>query len=571
MPFAVQHLRESPPESSSLRFTIAPPEGTFFTFGVLGATGITISPNGRQIAFVGVTGTTQALWVRPLDGLDAKRLAGTDGASLPFWSPDSRSIGFFAAGKLKTVDLESGAIEAIADAPYPLGGSWGRDGTILFSPSYATLYRVPSSGGTPAEVLPLDTSRKESQQRWPLLLPDDRHFLYVSSISTGEKENAIYLGSLESRERTRLLNVDSRVIYSPPGFLLYDRDGALVAQRFDVDRLSVVGEAKQIAPSVDADRVRRGVTMGVSDNGVLVYRAGLPAQQNLVWMDRSGRRLGLVGEPDNYSHPALSPDEGRLAILRRAENGDESVWIIDLQRGTQSRVTRNQTAFPLWSPDGQRLMFMSNRDGPENLFWKLASGPGDGEPFYRSEESHKHAQQWSEDGRYILFDTTNDVWALPTSGDRKPFLVLGTEAGEGQPRLSPDSRWIAYTSDETGRSEVYVQPFPPSGPKWQISTAGGGQPRWRGDGKELFYLALDRRLMAVSVRADASFHPGLPQPLFETPLTQITSVSNLGFPDPLYIASADGQRFLFLAPVEAARTVPATVVTNWTTVLERQK
>lgn len=381
-----------------------------------------------------------------------------------------------------------------------------------------------------------------------------------------EKDNAVFLASLESPDRRRILDADSQVIVSPDGFLLYARGGALMAQRFDFERRELAGEARLIVPSIDQNRVSRAITASVSNTGVLVYRPGVRALLDLVWIDRTGRRLDAIAAPDHYYQHSLSPDDTRVAVGVQDPASGGDIWLIDLARGTRSRLTRHPAseAFPTWSPDGQQLLFMSNREGPENLYRTRATGVGDEVPVFRSDAAHKHPQQWSADGRHVIFDSINDIWALPLEEGDKPFTVVATEAAEAQPRLSPDGRWIAYTSNETGRSEVYVQPFPPTGAKWPISTSGGGQPRWRADGGELYYLGLDRRLMVVTIERSADFRAGLPQALFVTPLWQVNSATDLGVPDGLYTPAKNGDRFLFLVPLESGRTIPANVITNWT-------
>jgi serine/threonine protein kinase len=552
--------RRSPTEVTATRFLITPSERQSLTSP-------TVSPDGRRLVyFVRGEGGPQ-LWVRQLDSFTAQPLPGIVKISWPsvFWSPDSRSIGFFADGKLKKMEISGGLAQTIADAPNPRGGSWSRDGVIVFCPSApGPLYRVSAAGGEATQLTTLDESAQETRHLWPFSLPDGRHFLYIAPRTQQRGSFAVYVGSLDSKETKLIMNASSNVAYAPPGYLLFSQEETLMAQPFDAEGLQVTGEA---FPVVEDIRVYGGGQpwphFSVSDSGVLVYMTGGPTNQ-LTWFDRSGKQLGTVGPPGNYLQPRLSPDEKRAAFARRdSPAARPDIWVIELARGVASRLTSDPAAdfLPVWSPDGSRIVFSSNREGSLNLYQKLSSGAGGEEELLKS-PGQKQVVDWSPDGRFILYfsagaNTKSDIWVLPLEGDRKPYPLLQTEFAETGARFSADGRWVAYVSNETGTPEVYVREFQGSGGRWRVSTGGGNSPRWRRDGKELFY-ASGGKLMAVDVKASgSSFEPGVPKLLFETSVPLVFDVSG------------DGQRFLFLAPVEESSPEPIDVVLNWTADLKR--
>jgi Tol biopolymer transport system component len=568
---AVVHFREKTIEVSPARFFVFPPEGTAIAFGPA-APQVAVSPDGRQLVFAATTSDKQTdLWLRPIDSIVAQKLAGTEDGSFPFWSPDSRFIGFFAQGKLKKIDLHGGVPQALCAAPWGNGGTWNRDGVIVFAPNReGALSRVSVSGGMPAAATVLDPGRHETGHYWPQFLPDGRHFLYLALSSQREKRN-VYVGSLAAQEARSVLKSELRAAYAS-GYLLFVRQGTLMAQRFDLNRLQLAGEPASIAQEVAYNPANGRNTFSVSDNGVLAYRTGgvggVPTIE-LVWFDRTGKRIGSAGEPGLYLRPALSLDGKRLAVERRdPQTGTDDIWLVDLARSTLLRFTFgpfNQT-HPVWSPDGNQIVFASDRDGASNLYRKASTGAGNEELLLASDAA-KYSTDWSPDGRFIAYEnqdpkTGSDLWLLPLFGNRKPIPFLRTDFNEGQGQFSPDGRWMAYSSDESGRREVYVRAFPASGGKWQISTAGGSFPRWRRDGKELFYLAADRKLMAVPVNADSAIETGQAQALFEPRI--------LGIPIVPYSVSGDGQRFLVTIPAEEASSSPITVVLNWTAAFEKR-
>jgi Tol biopolymer transport system component len=569
---AVVHFRQVPVEARPARFLLLPPEQTTLGLGPA-APQAALSPDGRYLAVAATDTTTDRkahLWVRPLDALAAQKLAGTEGANLPFWSPDSRFIGFFAQGKLKKIDANGVALQTLCDAPVGNGGTWSREGVIVFAPNRAgALVRVSSAGGIPAAATALDRRRQEIGHAWPQFLPDGRHFLYLAL--SGQRENrGLYVDSLASEGSRRVLKTDLRAAYSP-GYLLFVQQGTLMAQRFNPDRLQLSGEPVAVAEGVAYNSFNGRDTFTVSENGVLVYRTGRPGglpTSELVWFDRGGKRVGSVEGLGMYLGPALSPDGKRIAVQRLdPQTGTFDIWLVDLAHSTLLRLTfgsSNQT-HPVWSPDGGRIVFASDRSGASNLYQKSSSGAGSEELLLGSDTS-KYVTDWSPDGRFIAYEkqdprTGLDLWLLPLFGDRKPIPFLQTEFNEGQGQFSPDGRWMAYVSDESGRREVYVQTFPASGGKWQISDSGGTYPRWRRDGKELFYIASDLKLMAVAVQTDSTLLAGRPQALFEPRFFQAMIP---------YTVSADSQRFLVNTPIEEDNSSSMTVVLNWMAALKKK-
>ncbi|MGI9069039.1 MAG: protein kinase domain-containing protein [Pyrinomonadaceae bacterium] len=571
LPFAIAHLRRAPEDLRVLKLSVMPPEkATIFVI----VPAMALSPDGRDLAFVAYSEGQSVLWVRSLDSLSAQALPGTEGASAAsslFWSPDSRFIGFFAGGKLKKIDASGGPPQTLCDAAAgSRGGTWNRDGVIVFAlSSSGPLYRVSATGGEPVPVTALDQSRFETAHRWPYFLPDGRHFLYFARGSQAES-GGIFVGSLDSKDTKRLLPTTLNAAYAAPGFLLFLRNETLMAQRFDVDELQLTGE-----PFLVAERVAYNPGLGrrafsVSENGVLVYRSGSGQINQPFWFDRGGKQIGSLGAASLYFTLWLSPDERRAAVDRvDTQTGTTDIWLFDLLRGTPSRFTTDPAgdSNPLWSPDGSRIVFASSREGVANLYQKTASGGGTEEVLLKSGEEKVH-EDWSSDGQFIVYRTLNpktklDLWVLPMSGDRQPFPFLQTEFNEQQAQFSPDGKWIVYTSDESGGPEVYAQTFPASGGRWRVSTGGGCQPRWRRDGRELFYIAADRKLMAVDVKLGVTFEAGVPKALFGTSVLSLTDFRSH------YAVTADGQRFLINSTIEETNATPISVVVNWAADLKR--
>ena len=544
-----------------MRFVIALPEKATDVSAPV------ISPDGRTIAFLATAEGKRSIYVRALDSLSARRLGGTDDASFPFWSPDSRYLAFFTNNKLKKVEATGGVPQTICDARAAGGGTWNRDGVILFGLEDNAIQRVSAAGGTATSVLQVDNSRNETGQFWPSFLPDGRHFIYQSWNGTTD-DSAIFVASLDGTDRKLLLKNDSNAVYTPPGFLLFARDTTLMAQSFDADKLQLSGEPFPVAEQVTYSGQFSYSNFSISETGVMVFWSGSLSNRQLLWFDRSGKQLGAVGPPGEYNDIVLSPDEKRVA-LQRIEGGSSDIWLMDLARGLPSRFTFHAADEddPVWSPDGNTIVFSSSREGRFNLYRKVSSGAGNEEVLFKSEVEGKEGSDWSPDGRFILFDQAggnngSDIWALPLFGDGKPYALLQTTFSESQGHFSPDGRWFAYTSNESGRNEVYVQSFPPSGGKWLVSTGGGAQPHWRRDGKELFYIAADRKLMAVAVTAGSGFETGAPKPLFQTQVVRYDAPNR-------YEVRPDGQRFLVNSPMEEVSQTPITVILNWTAALKR--
>jgi dipeptidyl aminopeptidase/acylaminoacyl peptidase len=550
---AVGFVRRAPVRPKLMRFELAtPPEITTIDAP-------RISPDGKIIAFNATdsSGKTR-IWVRHLDALVAQPLAGTEGTTRPFWSPDSKFLGFFAEGKLKKLEVSGGPTQKICDAPTGADGSWSAEGVILFDGRTTDpIYRVSAAGGTPVVAAKIEPSRKETSVGWPEFLPDGRHFLYLV---TGQKpeDSAYRIGSLDSADSKLLAPAQTLVSYAPPGYLLFVRDKTLVAQPFDAKALKTTGEPIPLAEHVGTDAVGLA-RFSVSGDGTLAYRTG-DTGDRFLWVDRSGKEGETVGDPGEYHNPAFSPAGDRLAFnLADPRSGKSDIWVRDLKRGVSSRFTfgTGDSFAPLWSPDGRLIVFRQDLD----LFEKAVGGQGgEGKLLFKSDEL-KVPCDWSRDGRYIAFDSLGketgwDIWVMPVSGDRKPVPFLKTPFGELLPVFSPDGRFLAYQSNESGRYEVYVQSFPGPGGKWQISTAGGVEPRWRADGKELYYRAPDQRLMAVGIQNGSGFEAGPPQPLFQARFDMTPSRDR-------YLPTADGRRFLTVAPLGREAMSPTTVVLNW--------
>ena len=556
-------LRRAPDASvKPAQFVILPPEGENFT-AEIGSQAI--SPDGRQVVFAAAAADgVPMLWVRPLDSLATRPLAGTEEASMPFWSPDSRSIGFFARGKLKRIDVAGGLPQPLADAPFGLGGTWSRDGVIVFSPNLASpLVQIPAGGGSAKPATSKDERRRDPIHMGPSFLPDGRHFLFWA----GPADPGVYVGSLDANDVKLVLRTDSAATYSPPGYLLFMRESTLMAQPFDAARMSTTGDPMPVAEQVGRFISRPGFS--VSDDGVLVFRAAAASQTELVWVDRTGRRIAVVAPPGSYGNVALSPDENRIAFDRDSGSSAPDVWLMDLRRQITERFTFQPSVdnVPVWSADGRIVAFASERGGGLDIYQRSPNASGSDELLLRLDAPPiMFPSDWSSDGRYLTYyrtdaKTLNDIWALPLFGDRKPFPVFHGEFNESQSQFSPDVKWIAYVSDESGTPQIYVQSFPTLTGKWQISTEGGTQPRWRRDGRELFYLAPNRKLMAVTVRAGASFDAQTPRPLFETRLDGAALRQT-------YAVSADGNRFLLNVALESGAP-PVTIVINWPALLKK--
>ena len=560
---AVRYFRATPPTPSepppTLRLEVSTPP----TFDPIS---MAISPDGRRLTFVSSDNGTPRLWLRPLDSATAQPLPGTEGAVYPFWSPDSRTIGFGAGGKLKRIDIGGGQPQELTDTPGYRGGAWSREGVIVFATSSAGLRRVAASGGEVSAATKLDL--REVNHRFPQFLPDGRHFIFFSQGGSIET-NGMNLGSLDSTESKRLTQADAVAGFLPPDYVVYSRQGSLVARRIDLTAGALVGDAVTVTDRVGSDGAVGAGAFSVSVTGVVAYRTTGLGRRQLVWFDRTGRRTGVVGSPDANSpqYPELSRDGQRVAV-DRTELNNRDVYQIDLARGEPTRFTfdSNIDATPIWSPEGSRIAFRTSRKGVYDLYRKSANLEGTETLLFESADA-KAPNSWSPDGHHILFmnlgrDTQNDLWILPvgeSASESKPWPIVQTPADEMQGVFSPDGKWIAYQSNADGPFQIYVQPFPGPGGKRQISQTGGTSPRWRRDGQELYFISPDGKLMAAPIRAlGSTLESGTPVALFQPQLGTNGLAGNIR---PQYDVAPDG-RFLMNVMTEEIIS-PITLILNW--------
>ena len=548
-------------------FTVYPPRGTTFPLEV-GAPWPTLSPDGRQLAFVAVTanGVSQ-IWLRPVGSTVAQPLGGAEGGARPFWAPNSRAIGFFADGKIKRIDLSNGNVQNVCDAPFlgSMSATWGGGDVILFT-HVGGLFRVPGSGGTPVIALP-DRSRQGDryQPQNPSFFPDGRRFAFVT-LRAKPEDSEICVGSLDSQETRCILRAESPARYAS-GYLLFGRDGVLRLQRFDPERFATSGAALPVsAARVRVTPVWRPPPFSIAAD-VLAFHPGTAAAQ-LVWRDRTGATVATVAEPDDYGGWSASQDGRRVAVSRAdPRTGNVDIWLKEPQRDAWSRVTFDQAddSSPIFSPDGTRVVFASTRGGIGALYVKATGAIGSEQRLATFDVTTVSPHDWSPDGRLILYNTFSsktgwDIGVVPADGSSAGKLVIESQHGERGGRFSPDMKWIAYDSTESGRREVWIQPFPPTGDRWQVSTTGGIGPKWRRDGKELFYVAADGMLMAMPIDPGAAPVLGSATPLFQT----------LGREGgaPFHV-SPDGTGFLMPTPPSLLDVAPITVRLNWRTAIEQ--
>jgi serine/threonine protein kinase/Tol biopolymer transport system component len=548
-----------PPQSApSIRAVIDAPEKTTFNLTGDSAGPPVLSPDGSSIAFAatGADGRT-GLWVRPTNGLEARALPGTEGAIFPFWSPDSRSLGFFAESKLKTIELDGGSAQIICDVPLGRGGAWGPGGVILFSPApSAPLMRVSASGGTPVSITKLDNTLHTSH-RWPFFLPDGKHFLYIALHHDASKSanNMLYYASLDGRENRPLFRSQTNAVYAS-GFLLFGRGDQLMAQPFNPSSGTLSGEAQNVAKGVMNDASTWHMDASASNDGLLVFGSGASGDLELVWMDRSGKQISTIaGNLPDLQAAVLSPQGDRVALQLNA--GETDIWVLDLARGVRTRLTFGPigNVFPIWSPDGKWIAYSSARSGQFALCRKPSDGSG-AEETLLTEVDQPALDGWSRDGKYLIYSRPisgsphRQIWSLPLEGERKPSLVL--ERGVTG-KLSPDGRWLAYVSSESGTPQVYVVPFGGGQGKWQVSANGAIQPSWSKDGKELFYMDLTFNLLAVPVtNTGGALQFGAAEKL----------VDHWSAPQAFYDVSPDSKKFL-LDRVAQQVSQSVTVVTNF--------
>jgi Tol biopolymer transport system component len=535
-----------------------------------GVNAVAVSPDGTTAAMVAYSEiiNNNMIWMYPMGGHQPKALEGTQGASYPFWSPDGRSLAFFADGKLKKLDIEKGQIQTLADAPNGRGGSWGSKGVIVFSPDATHgVYTISPAGGVPTELVPIDPAQQETSARWPAFLPDGEHFLFLGANFSGRVEkNAIYVGKLGSSERHRVLQASSNALYAA-GYLLYVRDRNLWAQPFDLNSLTVNGEARIVAENVlFFPAVFHGAFSAV-DGKTLITETGTAANiSHLSWFDRTGKRLSTVGEPGWFGNLRLSPDGRRIALDKTDGNGQNvDVWLHDSTTGSSQRFTFTPSLdqAPVWSPDGKQIAYVSNQDLGWNILRKQADGSSPDETLVGFKSELVTPWDWSPDGETILMRRFNHVWLLsPKERSVRP-LIEGTGAIKNA-RFAPNGHWIAFSSNESGKAEIYVVPFPLSSGKWQVSNGGGEEPIWARDGKELFFLAPDGNLMAVPVTATDHFESRTPVALFQTHRRQAISSQDVFS----YDVSKD-RRFLIPDKGEKTEAAPLSVYLNWTSEMQK--
>ncbi len=553
-----------------LRAQLLPPEKVQFNFAGDNSGAPVLSPDGNYLVFSGTAEGKSGLYLRPLDSPKAQLIQGTEGATFPFWAPDSRNIGFFGSGKLLRVNVLGGPVLTVADAPGGRGGAWNKDGVIVFAPMFrGGIARVAANGGTPAPVTTPD-NRTSTTHRWPIFLPDGKHFLYLAANhnSPGSQETGIFCASLDGKENRFLIHTLASAIYAS-GYLLYLVENRLVAQPLS-ESGELSGQPFPLADPVMQDGGVWRIIATASETGTLLYQPGtsVAGSHRLSWFDRTGKRSGVVGDPDSYFQLQLSPDNKKLAV----DVGDpaSAIWIFDLQRETRTRLTFEPGVhMPLaWSPDGKRLAYSApGADGVVRVRVKNSDGSGQSETPW-AESANFAATSWSPDGKYLLaqhatVDTRGDIHLLPWAGERKPQAYLATPVYEGEGQFSPDGKWIAYASDESGRYEIYVAPFPATGAKWQISNVGeASSPRWRRDGKELFFRSeTESGFYAVEVDGSKpNFEIGRAQFLFRT------TMNGGGFQ---WDVTADGKRFI-VNEASAENSQPLDLVVNWTAELKKK-
>ena len=562
-----------------VRSYLPPPAETGFDFTGDFSGPPAISVDGTAIAFCARNPKERnSVWVQNLSDLAAKKLEGTEGAAFPFWSADGKSVGFFADGKLKKVPAAGGPVTILAVTPNPRGGSWNRDNVIIYEPDYRdSLWKISAAGGTPQRLTKFDAG-KHTTHRWPRFLPDGKHFLFFATNHSGDAEQGIYFGSIEDGSYKHVLDSDSDAEYAS-GYLLYHLQSQLLAQKFDPATGVISGDAMPVANLVEYDSGTWHATFAASQNGVLVYEPGSKALGiDLFWLDRNGKQIGKVAERGFYKGSGrFSPDGKRLAIAMGEPQAD--IWVFDLTRGTHTRLTfggaTHQT--PSWSADGQRIVYVK-QSGTTSVFGtslcaRLASGGGQEEVLLEQDRSALPSTylspQWSPDGRYLIHMEQNGptgagVWVLPLTGERKPFPIVQPPSPQTrivQFRLSPDGRWLAYSSTESGREEVYVTHFPSGQGRWQVSQNGGTFPAWRGDSHEIWYVGTDNSLKAATLNTKGEeFELDAMRTLF-----QVTYIVPVGNP---YDVSPDGQRIILGTYPESAPT-PLVLVTNWTAELKK--
>jgi serine/threonine protein kinase/Tol biopolymer transport system component len=579
----ILYARKPAPDVRVTRTYVKAEAGSGFIFSG-DQKGFAISPDGRNLAYVASTpspDSKSALWIRPMDSLHARLLPGTEAAGFPFWSPDGRYIGFFAGGKLKKIDVQGGPPAIICDAPDGRGGSWNQQGDIVFTPTVnSPIYRVSASGGPISQLTTQNPSNNETTHRWPWFLPDGRHFIFLAGSTFTPSEsatNSIMLGSLDSKETRLLFHTHYQAVYAS-GHMLFLRQSSLMAQPFDAKRFELTGEAAPVAEQVLEDSSIAHAWFSPSEDGVLLYAQGAAKNRQLVWFDRSGKQIEAVPGDDAYAGISLSRDGKKLAYYLDGTGFD--VWAFDIARGVKTPLTFGASSgqgnlYPVWSPDGKYVVYTSYRDGKYGLYQKSADGSGGETLLLEGIDHFRVPTSWSTDGRFFIYHEgvsggtyANGVpggwsiWVLPLFGDHKAYPFIQSTFSAREANFSPDGKWLAYCSNESGEYRVYVVPFPGPGGKWQVSLGDGRGPLWRRDGKEIFYLSTDNKLMAVKVETSGgSFAASEARVLFDS-----HSYGVFG----RYDASADGQRFVVVYEGNRPSSSTLTFVVSWPAELKKK-
>jgi serine/threonine protein kinase len=559
------YLRKPAADARVVRAFIPPAENSPFELSSLHPGPAAVSPDGTRIVYSarGEKGIA-VLWIRYLNQTQARSFPGTEGAGYPFWSPDGKSIGFIADGKLKRVDAAGGPPLTLCDAPVGKGGTWNQEDIILFAPSFnGPIHRVAAAGGASEAVTEVDSDQGQNSHRFPHFLPDGRNYLYfaraAAAMGGDGTGSAVYIASLDGEPARELFRCQSQAIYAS-GYLLFLRESALMAWPFDPNRREFTGDAFPIVDHVNFLPGASRAIFDASSNGVLVYLAGAATPGGQIeWVDRTGETISTLGDRATYSAPRISPDGTKIAVeVTDPRNATWDIWVYDDSRGVRTRFTFGPSALngsPVWSPDASQLAYRSDRGVKANLYLKSFAGSAT-EELILDTDHPKDPVDWSSDGKYILYteytnETKGDVWALPTSGEGEPFPFLQSEFIEMHAHFSPNGKWVAYASDESGRFEVYVAPFPGPGRKWQISSAGGLDPRWRNDGRELFFQSTSNQILSAELEyADAMLIVGADESLFDF----------AGGGE--YDVAGDGQRILIVRDYDKV-TTPLTLVLNW--------
>jgi eukaryotic-like serine/threonine-protein kinase len=569
----VAYIFQAPQPTPVVQASILPPVGTAFVTMLPSSGPPVLSPDGTRLAFTARDDRSKALlYVRSLTSLTAQPLPGTDDAIYPFWSPDSRELGFFADGKLKKINAGGGPPQNVCEAVNGRGGAWSQDGTIVFTPSATQgLFRVSAAGGTPEPASRFDLSRGENSHRWPWFLPDGKHFLFWARSSHGSQESQLFVGQLGTLQAKALGKNESMAVYAA-GHILFIRDQSLMAQPFDLQRIEPSGEPVPIAEHVAVNGATARPLFSASQTGTLIYQSGESSGGwNLLWFDRDGKRTGAIAQADRYLAPTLSPDGKRLAVMIFAgAQGIGDIWVFDLTRGTSTRLTfgGDSHSNPVWMPDGKTIFYASTAKGPPHFYAKAADGSGPERAVLENTDTVELPWSPSPDGRFLVYQrrTANEtgyhLWVLPLSGDGKPFPILQDAFDERAPAVSPDGRWMAYESSESGRREIYITAFPAGGAKWQVSTIGGTAAKWCKDGKELFFLDPTDKIVAVDVNASGNaVRLGTPHDLFQT-----VGIQREYGP---FDVTADGKRFLLNSGNLREGSDPFTLVLNWPAELKK--